>query len=89
MTEAKVEGKMEEALPVSEKLKVLDHVTYVKTAKWWAAAALIDSFGRKQVATYLWLNKAGKWKRQQKFVVRSKPEWDKIKAGIDMLVEKL
>lgn len=79
----------EEKPPVSEKLTVLEHVTFVKTKKWWSAAVLLDSFGRKQVATYLWLNKNGKWKRQQKLVVRSKTEWDKIKDAVEKLVPKL
>jgi hypothetical protein len=53
----------EEKLPISEKLKVLDAITLYKTDKWWSAIALVDSFGRKQIALYLWLNKDGKWKR--------------------------
>ncbi len=81
--------KTEEKIPVSEKLQVLDSITFVKTKKWWSAACLIDSFGRKQVATYLWLNKDGKWKRQQKFIVRSASEWEKIKSAVEKLLPNL
>jgi hypothetical protein len=49
---------MEENLPVSEKLKVLKSFTLYKTKRWWSAIALIDSFGRKQIALYVWLNNA-------------------------------
>ena len=79
----------EEKLPISEELKVLEGTTIYKTGKWWSAVALIDSFGRRQVALYLWLNKDGKWKRQQKFVIHSKGEWLKVREVVDRLSEKL
>jgi hypothetical protein len=73
----------EEDLPVSEKLKVLKSFTLYKTSRWWAAVTLIDSFGRKQIALYVWLNKDGKWKRNQKFIIHSKSEWLQIKEVIE------
>ena len=79
----------EEKLPISEALKTVEGITLYKTGKWWSAAALVDSFGRKQVGVYLWNNKEGKWKRKQKFVVHSKEEWAKIKETVDSLVAKL
>ncbi len=79
----------EDKLPISEKLTVLDSVTLYKTGKWWSAVALVDSFGRKQVATYLWLNKNGTWKRQQKFMIRNKEEWAKIKEAIEKFLANL
>jgi len=80
---------MEEELPVSEKLKVLKSFTLYKTGKWWSAIALIDSFGRKQIALYVWLNKNGKWKRNQKFIIHSRLEWFKIKETVENLVSQL
>jgi hypothetical protein len=41
---------------IAEKLRVLDSVTLYKTGKWWSAIALVESFGRKQIAFYVWLN---------------------------------
>ena len=79
----------EDKLPISEKLTVLNSVTLYKTGKWWSAVALVDSFGRKQVATYVWLNKNGTWKRQQKFVIRNKEEWTKIKEAIEKFLANL
>ncbi|MEM3728011.1 MAG: hypothetical protein QXF75_02255 [Candidatus Bathyarchaeia archaeon] len=38
----------EERLPVSEKVKVLRFQTLFKGGRWWAAAGLFESFGRKQ-----------------------------------------
>ncbi|MEM2529612.1 MAG: hypothetical protein QXQ76_00490 [Candidatus Bathyarchaeia archaeon] len=84
-----MKGMSEERLPISEELKVLEGTTLYKTGKWWSAVALVDSFGRKQVALYLWLNKDGKWKRQQKFVIHTKDEWSKVKEVVDKLIEKL
>jgi hypothetical protein len=80
---------MEENLPVSEKLKVLKSFTLYKTKRWWSAIALIDSFGRKQIALYVWLNKDGKWKRNQKFIIHNKVEWLQIKETIENFVLQL
>jgi len=79
----------EEKLPISEKLKVLDSVTLYKTSKWWSVIALIDSFGRKQIAMYVWLNKEGKWKRNQKFVIHNKAEWTQAKEAIEKFLPKM
>lgn len=79
----------EEKLPVSEKLSVLKAETIYKTDKWWLATALIDAFGKKQIATYLWLNKDNIWKRKQKFVIRSKKEWQDVKEAIERMVQEL
>ena len=79
----------EERLPVSEQLKVIDYVTLYKTAKWWSAVALVDSFGRKQIAIYLWVNRAGQWKRKQKFVVHNRGEWANIKEAVEKLLPQI
>jgi len=79
----------DEKLPISEKLVVIEADTLYKTEKWWSAIALVDSFGRKQIAMYLWLNKEGKWKRQQKFVVHNKNEWSQIKEKVEKLLSNL
>lgn len=80
---------MSEDYPISTELKLLEGNTLYKTEKWWSAVLLVDSFGRKQVAMYLWLFKNGKWKRQQKFVIRNKSEWPKIKEVVEKYLENL
>jgi len=79
----------EEKLPISEKLKVIDSSTLYKTSKWWSAIVLLESFGRKQIAMYVWLNKDGKWKRNQKFVIHNKDEWSQIKGAVDKFINQL
>lgn len=79
----------EEKLPISEKLSVLKAETIYRTDKWWCATALIEAFGKKQIATYLWLKKDSAWKRKQKFVIRSKKEWQNVKEAIEKMVEEL
>lgn len=79
----------EEKLPVSEKLAVIRSTTLYKTNKWWSAVVLLESFGRKQIAAYLWLNKSGKWKRQEKFLIHSKNEWEKIREAVEKFTEQL
>ena len=74
----------EEPFPVHETVKVLEGVTISKNDKWWSAALLIESYGRKQVALYLWNKSAdGAWKRKQKFTIPSKDIWEKMKKTLD------
>jgi hypothetical protein len=79
----------EEKLPVSETLHVLKSETLYKTAKWWSAVAFLESFGRKQVAVYLWINKDGHWKRQEKLIVHNKKEWQQIKDSVGKFIQQL
>ncbi|MEM2213021.1 MAG: hypothetical protein QXQ28_06860 [Candidatus Nezhaarchaeales archaeon] len=79
----------EEPLPISEKLKVLQHETLFKSDKWWAAVALLESFGRKQVALYLWTKRGNQWKRKQKYVIRDRTEWNRVKDAVERLIPNL
>jgi hypothetical protein len=79
----------ESKLPISEKLKVIESETLYKTDKWWSAIALVESFGRKQIAFYVWLNKDGKWKRNQKYTIHNKGEWTQIKEIVEKFILKL
>ena len=74
----------EEPFPVHEAVKVLQGVTISKTINWWSAALMVESYGRKQLAFYLWRRDAeGKWKRKEKFIIPSKDNWDKLKEKVD------
>jgi hypothetical protein len=76
----------EEMLPVSEKLKVLQYETIFKSSKWWSAVALLESFGRRQVALYLWARRGDKWKRKQKYVIHSRGEWIQIRDAVERFI---
>jgi len=78
-----------ETYPTSETLEVIKGKTIYKTDKWWFAVLLLNSFGRRQVATYLWLNQDGTWKRKQKFVVQNKKQWNETREIIDEFVIEL
>ena len=78
-----------EKLPISESLKVIEATTIFKSDKWWAAVVLMESFGRKQLAIYLWNKKEDQWKRRQKFVVRNKAQWSQFKEAIEKLLPQL
>jgi hypothetical protein len=80
---------MSEVLPTSEFYKVIDHITIFRTEKWWEAIVLIEYFGKRSIAMYLWQFRDGKWKRKHKFQLRNADEWNKVKAAIDNLVPKL
>jgi len=74
----------EEPFPVHETVKVLEGVTINKSGKWWSAALLIESYGKRHVALYLWNKSAdGTWKRKQKFTIVSKDNWEKLKKTLD------
>lgn len=78
-----------EPLPISNVIKVLDSVTIFKSKKWWEAITIIESYGRRSIAMYLWVNKNGKWKRQHKFQIRNQQEWENVKNAVDKLAPKL
>jgi hypothetical protein len=80
---------MSEQLPISEKLKVIQSFTIYKTEKWWSAIALVESFGRKQIAVYLWTKKGDEWKRKQKMTIHNKSEWSRFREAIEKLIESL
>ena len=79
--------KKEEKFPVHETVKVLAGETVYKTAKWWMAVLKIESFGRTNVAIYLWVKRGDKWKRQQKLTVGDLETWEKIKENVDKMVK--
>lgn len=80
---------MSEKLPISEFYKVIDYVTIFRSEKWWEAVVIIESFGRRSIAMYLWQFRDGKWKRKHKFHVRSIDEWNKVKNAVERLAPKM
>lgn len=79
----------EEKVPVSEALKPLDAKTIYKTERWWCSVVLLEAFGRRQVALYLWRRSGDKWKRQQKFIVHDRGEWEKVKEAVEGFLRKI
>ena len=74
----------EDPFPVHESIKVLKGVTINKSINWWSAALMVESYGRKQLALYLWhMDEEGKWKRKEKFIIPSRDIWEKTKKIID------
>ncbi|MEM2102521.1 MAG: hypothetical protein QXM22_03300 [Candidatus Bathyarchaeia archaeon] len=79
-----------EKLPLWEQYKVIDYVTIFKSEKWWEAIVVIESFGRRSIAMYLWQKRNdGTWRRQHKFQVRNIDEWNKLKNAVEQLMPKL
>ena len=78
-----------EKLPLSEFYKVIDYATIFKSEKWWEAIVVIESFGRRSIAMYLWQKRNDLWKRKHKFQVRNTDEWNKIKNAVEQLAPKL
>lgn len=78
-----------EQLPLSSFYRVIDYVTIFRSEKWWEAIVVIESFGRRSIAMYLWTKRNDQWKRKHKFQIRNTQEWDKVKEAIDKLAPKL
>jgi len=89
MSEQRAEGTSTEQLPLSSFYKVVDHVTIFRSEKWWEAIVVIESFGRRAIAMYLWQKRNDQWKRKHKFQIRNPQEWEKVKNAIDKLAPKL
>jgi len=89
MTEQSKPAEQTESLPLSSFYKVIDYVTIFRSEKWWEAIVIIESFGRRSIAMYLWQNRDGKWKRKHKFQIRNPQEWEKVKGAIDRLAPQL
>jgi len=81
--------KMSEKLPISDFYKVVDYVTIFRSEKWWEAVVVVESFGRRSIAMYMWQFRDGRWKRKHKFQVRNLDEWNKVKNAVDKLTPKL
>ena len=78
-----------EQLPLSSFYNVIDNVTIFRSEKWWEAIVIIESFGRRSIAMYLWTKKGDQWKRKHKFQIRNMQEWEKVKGAIDRLAPQL
>ena len=78
-----------EKLPLSEFYKVVDYATIFRNEKWWEAIVVIESFGRRSIAMYLWQRRNDSWKRKHKFQIRNMDEWNKVKVAIEQLAPKL
>lgn len=78
-----------EKLPLSEFYKVVDHATIFRSEKWWEAIVVIESFGRRSIAMYLWQKRNDTWKRKHKFQIRNMDEWNKVKVAVEQLAPRL
>ncbi len=87
-TQSSNEEPATEQLPLSSIYKVIDHVDIFKNEKWWESVVIVESFGRRSIAVYLWVKKGDAWKRKHKFQLRSVQDWEKVKSAIDKLIPK-
>jgi hypothetical protein len=79
----------EERLPVHESIKVIEFTNLYKTDKWWAAVALCESYGRKDISVYQWLKRGDQWKRQSKWKIKNKSEWLSIKEAVESMLDNI
>lgn len=77
---------MDDKLPVSSKITIKAYETIFHSEEWWKFASRQVSFGREEVAVYLFKKTDKKWKRKQKMVFRSSDEWKKAKEAVEKLI---
>lgn len=88
MEEEKEEVK-DEKPPVDKTIDVVKYETIRKGKRWWSVVALVKSFGRNQIAFYLWQKKEAKWARKQKFVIHNRNQWDVIVESVEKYLSDL
>ncbi len=88
-TESGTQSAPSEQLPLSSFYKVIDYITLFRNEKWWEAIVVIESFGRRSIAMYLWQKKNDQWKRKHKFQIRDLQEWERVKGAVDKLAPRL
>ena len=82
-------SKPEEKLPISEFYKVVDYLTIFKSDDWWEAVVVFEAYGKRQIGFYLWQKRNGRWKRKNKFSIRTVNEWERLKGAVDLLSPEL
>lgn len=75
--------------PVHESIDVQDGETIFKSDDWWKAVVLYEGYRGMEISIYLWQNQDSDWRRQQKYVVRSKDDWEEDKEVIEEFVTEL
>lgn len=75
--------------PVHEDLDIQAGETVFKSQKWWKAVVLYDGYRGPEIAVYLWQQREGEWRRQQKYVIRSLDDWEQDKEIIEKFVTEL
>ncbi|PIZ16691.1 hypothetical protein COY52_06520 [Candidatus Desantisbacteria bacterium CG_4_10_14_0_8_um_filter_48_22] len=89
MAEEEMEIDNEEQPPVDKTISVSEFRTIRKGKRWWSAVALVKSFGRNQVAFYLWQRKNDRWARKQKFVIHNRGQWETILNSVEEFLPEL
>jgi hypothetical protein len=75
--------------PVHEDLDIQAGQTVFKSQKWWKAVVLYEGYRGLEIAVYLWQDREGEWRRQQKYVIRSLDDWEQDKEIIEKFVTEL
>lgn len=75
--------------PVHEELDLQEGQTVFKSQKWWKAVVLYEGYRGPEIGVYLWQNRDGEWRRQQKYVIRSLDDWEQDKEIIEEFVTEL
>lgn len=77
------------AFPVHEDLDVQDGKTIYKSDDWWKAVVLYEGFRGPEIGVYLWQDRDDDWRRKQKYVIKSKDDWEQDKEVIEKFVTEL
>ncbi|MFD1646897.1 hypothetical protein [Haloarchaeobius litoreus] len=76
--------------PVSEYYTVAAGKTVFKTEEWWKAIVNISEKGdweTNEVMIYVWQQRDGDWRRQQKYTIKSQSKWEEEEVVVDSILE--
>lgn len=90
LPEDSVKTRRDFEVPVSDYYRVAGGETVFKTDEWWKAVVVIDRKGdwdTHEVIIYLWQYADEKWRRRQKFAIKSSSHWADDRLAVEELLD--
>lgn len=90
LPEDSVKTRRDFEVPVSDYYRVAGGETVFKTDEWWKAVVVIDQKGdwdTHEVIIYLWQYEDEKWRRRQKFAIKSASHWADDRLAVEELLD--
>lgn len=90
LPENSVKRRRDLDVPVSDYYRVAGGETVFKTDEWWKAVVVIDRKGdwdTHEVIIYLWQFEDEKWRRRQKYSIKSPSHWADDRLAVEELLD--
>lgn len=87
--EAPTDEEADDSFPVSDYYTVGAGETVFKTDSWWKAIVRIEAKGEyetEEYNIYVWQHQDEKWRRRQKYAIKSYDDWEDERAIVSQLL---